>query len=138
MLMLNSLCLQGYGYLEEVTIKKNQTIARICCVCTGSQNREEIWLDCKLNAVLEKELMVFQSTWGTEHTILLHFSASYEEFSACHTGQTVNDPQQVLMFQCKLTAIHDVFVDGKRNFMFATDLNELNQATYQPMLRLNS
>lgn len=112
-------CLSGCGYLQKVwQDSPDCRLARIKMVHPfdlKNNHEEEIIIDCETDEViLRVQLDFFTRFLNIGENVLLKFQAEYKRFKGTYSGQTDDDPNQIILLQSKLLAIEECYVNGER------------------------
>lgn len=120
------LSISGFGYLQKVIEYPHTASVVIHClpVDTVSNSRGElVILNCVATdkAVIAK-LKQYQADAKINRAVMVRFIACYLETAACYHCTMPDDPERIVQFAVKLTAISEVFVE------------DINQSHPQTML----
>lgn len=108
--------LSGYAYLHEVVQVGDQTIARLKAAThfnLTSQGEDDIWIDAEVNDLLTmSRLYALLPSTSDDESVLITFEAEYSLFVNLHSGQTPDDPDQIITLRAKLLDLGNCYING--------------------------
>ena len=110
------LTLSGYGYLHGIITNGNQTMARLKAVThfnPSHEGQEDVWIECQVTD--RKQLAYLNCLLNSVHAgekVMVTFEAEYTAFINAYSGQTAEDPNQIVTLQGKLLALGDSYING--------------------------
>ncbi len=110
---MNTFCLSGHGYLEQVRVEKQRGIVMRIKALTHADPTDQVLLDCEVNSAWLPQIFAIQHLLEARHTIMLHFSCVYTGFAYCYPALTQDDPANMVKLEARLVTVEAWYCNGR-------------------------